>query len=104
MKIAAYQHYKPSGVEWLGEIPSHWETWKVAHGFQMTGSGTTPPSDNQDWYDGNVCWVTTSELRERVILDTEKKSAERLLIVSAHLKFSLKVRLQLQCMERRLVA
>lgn len=73
MKFAAYKQYKPSRVEWLDAIPEHWEIWKIAHGFQMTGSGTTPPPDNLDWYDGDVCWVTTSELREKVITDTEKK-------------------------------
>ena len=73
MKYAAYKQYKPSRIEWLGDVPEHWEIWKIAHGFQMTGSGTTPPPDNPDWYDGDVCWVTTSELREKVITDTEKK-------------------------------
>jgi type I restriction enzyme, S subunit len=73
MKYAAYGQYKPSRIEWLGDVPEHWEIWKIAHGFQMTGSGTTPPSDNPDWYDGDVCWITTSELREKVITDTEKK-------------------------------
>ncbi len=73
MKLATYENYKPSGVLWLGQVPDHWDVWKVAHGFQQTGSGTTPPSDNQEWYDGDICWVTTSELREQFIFDTEKK-------------------------------
>jgi type I restriction enzyme S subunit len=45
----------------------------------MTGSGTTPPPDNPDWYDGDVCWVTTSELRETVITDTEKTISQEAL-------------------------
>lgn len=73
MSLPRYAAYKTTGVEWLGAIPAHWEVWKVAHGFEVTGSGTTPPSDNQDWYDGGICWVTTSELRETVIFDTGKK-------------------------------
>jgi len=76
MKYAAYNEYKPSQIKWLGAIPQHWEIWKIAHGFQMTGSGTTPPSDNLDWYEGDVCWVTTSELRETTITDTEKKISQ----------------------------
>lgn len=79
MKYAAYELYKPSKIEWIGAVPEHWEIWKIAHGFQMTGSGTTPPPDNPDWYDGNVCWVTTSELRETVITDTEKKISQEAL-------------------------
>lgn len=79
MKYAAYVQYKPSQIEWLGAVPDHWEVWKIAHGFQMTGSGTTPPPDNPDWYDGDVCWVTTSELREKVITNTEKKVSQEAL-------------------------
>lgn len=61
---------------WSDAVPSHWEVWKIAHGFEAIGSGTTPPSDNEDWYDGDVPWVTTSELRESLILDTNKKVSE----------------------------
>ena len=64
---------KDSGVEWLGEIPKHWVIWKVTHGFNTIGSGTTPKSDNSDFYDGNIPWVTTSELRETVIENTSQK-------------------------------
>lgn len=73
MKYAPYGEYKPSSLPWLGHIPTGWNVWKVAHGFQMTGSGTTPPSDNLDWYEGDVCWITTGELREQLIYDTERK-------------------------------
>ncbi len=64
---------KPLSAAWADECPRHWEVWKIAHGFRITGSGTTPPSDNEDWYDGDVPWLTTSELRESVIHDTSKK-------------------------------
>lgn len=29
-----YDKYKPSGVEWLGEIPEHWETRRIKHLFK----------------------------------------------------------------------
>ncbi len=63
---------KPSGVEWLGDVPEHWETWKLSHGFDLVGSGTTPPSDELEWYEGTIPWITTSELRENLISSTEK--------------------------------
>ena len=28
-----YDTYKPSGVEWLGEIPEHWELTKLGTRF-----------------------------------------------------------------------
>ncbi|MDD2390910.1 MAG: restriction endonuclease subunit S [Desulfobacterales bacterium] len=33
---------KPSGVEWLGDVPEHWEIWKLAHLTTRIGSGKTP--------------------------------------------------------------
>ena len=64
---------KPTGIDWLGEVPEHWVTWKATHGFRKIGSGTTPKSDHFEYYDGNIPWVTTSELRETVITNTTKK-------------------------------
>lgn len=63
---------KESGIEWLGEIPSHWNIWKIVHATDSIGSGTTPKSDNNEYYDGDILWVTTSELRETVIEDTKQ--------------------------------
>lgn len=64
---------KPSGVEWIGDVPAHWRTIKVTHGFRTIGSGTTPKSSDSSYYGGDTPWVTTSELRECVIDDTAQK-------------------------------
>ena len=73
VKLPTYPEYKSSGVEWLGEVPVHWVTWKVTHGFRRIGSGTTPRSADSEYYGGDIPWVTTSELRETVITDTKNK-------------------------------
>lgn len=68
---------KKSGIEWIGDIPEHWEGFKITHLIETIGSGTTPKSSNYDYYgDEGVLWVTTSELRESVITDTKKKLTE----------------------------
>ena len=33
MSVARYESYQASGVEWLGEVPSHWELKRLAHFF-----------------------------------------------------------------------
>ena len=71
--LNAHAPMKNSGVAWLGEVPVHWETWKITHAIDLIGSGTTPKSDNADYYDGEILWVTTSELRENFIDDTKQK-------------------------------
>ncbi|CNK68392.1 Type I restriction enzyme EcoKI specificity protein [Yersinia enterocolitica] len=72
-KYKAYPEYKDSGVEWLGGIPSSWNMWKLSHAYDVIGSGTTPISSNETWFQGDIPWVTTGELRETVIYDTFKK-------------------------------
>ena len=36
---------KPSGVEWIGEIPAHWETGKVKHIATLVTEKSTPETD-----------------------------------------------------------
>lgn len=33
MSFPRYKKYKPSGVEWLGEVPEHWEVFRIANLF-----------------------------------------------------------------------
>lgn len=68
-----YPEYKASNVEWIKEIPKHWDVWKTTHGFNTIGSGTTPKSDNSEYYNGDINWITTSELRENEIFESKQK-------------------------------
>ena len=70
---------KNSGIEWIGEIPEDWKIIKLAHGIEFTGSGTTPPSDIEQWYHGEIPWITTSELKDSVIYDSVKHVSENAL-------------------------
>ncbi|MEM7421601.1 MAG: restriction endonuclease subunit S [Pseudomonadota bacterium] len=72
-KYVAYPEYKDSGIEWVGDIPVSWEMWKLSHAYSEIGSGTTPPSTSEQWFGGDIPWVTTGELRESVIKVTNKK-------------------------------
>jgi type I restriction enzyme S subunit len=38
--IKRYDKYKPSGVEWLGDIPEHWEVKRFKHIFQEKKKST----------------------------------------------------------------
>ena len=65
---------KPSGVEWLGDVPRHWEVWKLTHSFKTIGSGTTPKTDNRDYYENGVIpWVNTGDLNDSFLADCENK-------------------------------
>lgn len=38
-----YDSYKPSGIDWIGDIPSHWEVIKLKHLIRMKSGASLPP-------------------------------------------------------------
>nr|CBH38601.1 putative type I restriction enzyme, DNA specificity subunit [uncultured archaeon] len=71
---------KDSGIEWLGEIPEHWELRKVGRSFNLIGSGTTPKSENIGYYEnGTINWVITGDLNDGILDKTSKKITEKAL-------------------------
>ena len=50
-----------------------WEQRKLQDLFAYGGSGGTPSSDNQDYYNGNIPFLNISDLKERNIRFTEKQ-------------------------------
>ena len=61
---------KPSGVEWLGDVPGHWKVRKLRTMFRVHGSGTTPSGDY--YYGGGVPWVMTGDLNDCDITETKR--------------------------------
>ena len=78
---------KDSGVEWIGEIPKHWFLKKITHVTNMMGSGTTPKSDNKEYYeDGNNNWLVTGDLNDDYIFQTSNKITQKALEELSSLK------------------
>jgi type I restriction enzyme, S subunit len=76
--MKAYPAYKESGVEWIGDIPNHWEMRKVSRSFNLIGSGTTPKSDNAEYYDaGIIHWVITGDLNDGYLTESSKKITQK---------------------------
>jgi len=48
MMSKPYPKYKPSGVEWLGDVPEHWEVKKLKWVYQGIGSGDGISPDDID--------------------------------------------------------
>jgi type I restriction enzyme S subunit len=83
-----YEKYKPSSIEWIGNIPIYWEVKKLSHGFRTIGSGTTPTSGNQEYYsDGEYNWLQTGDLKDNLINSTSKKITKKALDDFSSLKF-----------------
>jgi len=77
--IDRIDQWKPSGIGWIGDIPMDWEVWKVSHAFGFIASGTTPSTTVYDYYDGDVPWVNTAELRDGLVTGTAKKVTQKAL-------------------------
>ncbi len=65
---------KPSGVEWLGEIPAHWEVVpikRVAHSIQ---TGSTPPTNVAEYFEvGSLPWYGPSDFSPDLLLRSARR-------------------------------
>ena len=87
MSFPRYPAYKDSGVEWLGDVPEHWEVWKLSHAFTQIGSGTTPKTDNRDYYEGgDIPWVNTGDFNDRELDECDKRITELAIVDHSALK------------------
>ncbi|CAM5248220.1 Restriction endonuclease subunit S OS=Stutzerimonas stutzeri OX=316 GN=N7335_21750 PE=4 SV=1 [Stutzerimonas stutzeri] len=77
---------KDSGVEWLGEVPEHWACKKLMYWMDGYGSGTTPSKDDDYCIEGGLPWVTTGELREGLVCETDKRVTDAALSEYSALK------------------
>ena len=75
-----YSAYQDSGVEWLGEIPGHWEVKKVKHLCQVKRGASPRPIDDPIYFDdeGEYSWVRISDVTasNKYLNTTEQKLSE----------------------------
>lgn len=57
---------KDSGVEWIGEIPEEWEIIDVKKIFNIV-NGSTPKSDEDEYWNGDIVWITPAEMSSDTI-------------------------------------
>ncbi|MGA6878981.1 restriction endonuclease subunit S [Acinetobacter sp. AND/436] len=60
-KYQKYAEYKDSGIDWLGEIPRHWDLKPIKYLFEII-NGSTPKSGEEAFWDGEITWITPSDL------------------------------------------
>ena len=61
-----YDSYKNSGVEWIGEVPEHWEVCKIKR-LSVVKRGASPrPIENPIYFDdnGQYAWVRISDVTD----------------------------------------
>jgi len=63
---------KPSGVEWLRDVPEHWQVRKLRQCGSSAG-GMTPSMGIRRFWDGAIPWVTPKDMKRAAIGDSSVK-------------------------------
>ncbi len=74
---------RDSGVEWLGDVPEHWELVPLKYLCQFSGGGT-PSKDNLSyWTGGDIPWVSPKDMKSFWVSNTQDKLTEIAIIESS---------------------
>lgn len=81
MKFSAYSKYKPSGVQWLGDVPEEWEVKRLKYSASINDEAlpeTTSPDAEFEYVDiGGVSSVDGITQTEQVVFETAPSRARR---------------------------
>ncbi len=87
MPLTPYETYRESGIQWLGKIPAHWEVKRIKNIIKSINSGGTPKTEKEEYWNGNIPWVSSKDMKFDIIHSTVdtiteiaiKESATRLI-------------------------
>ena len=61
---------KPSGMAWLGDVPDHWDVRSLRRLVSLQ-SGATPSKSRDDFWDGDIPWVSPKDMKRAELSDAE---------------------------------
>jgi restriction endonuclease S subunit len=61
---------KDSGVDWLGEVPEHWDVRRLKFSVIAIGGGT-PNTSNPDYWDGEIPWASPKDMKVEYLNQTQ---------------------------------
>lgn len=62
-----YSKYKPSGIDWIGEIPCHWELENLGYSSRMI----VPMRDKPKELSGNIPWLRIEDFNGKYISESK---------------------------------
>lgn len=74
---------KDSGVEWLGQVPEHWEVAPLKYLCTFSGGGTPSKENLSYWTDGTIPWVSPKDMKIFRITKTQDYITEKALLESS---------------------
>ena len=80
MSFPRYPKYKDSGVEWLGEVPAHWEVISIKWLSPVKRGASPRPIDDPKYFDdeGQFAWVRIADVSacDGVLNETTQRLSE----------------------------
>jgi type I restriction enzyme S subunit len=67
MKLPAYPRYRPSGVEWFGDVPEHWTPIALRRTSTRYAGGTPDRSNDSYWDEGTIPWINSGAVNQGLI-------------------------------------
>ncbi len=75
-----YDNYKDSGIEWIGEIPSHWDAKRIKLYSPVKRGASPRPIDDPKYFDdnGEYAWVRIADVTasDRYLFNTTQRLSE----------------------------
>jgi type I restriction enzyme, S subunit len=67
--LEPYPKLKPSGIDWLGDVPEHWDTVAVRRRARRIQTGSTPPTAEERYFeDGTIPWYGPGSFDEQIVV------------------------------------
>jgi len=68
-------YFRPSGVEWLGEVPRTWEVRRLRFLVREIG-GMTPSKSEASFWNGNIAWVSPKDMKVEELVVTSQRISQ----------------------------
>lgn len=66
---------RPSGIEWLGDVPEYWDLAPLGYLVRFRG-GATPDKSKAEFWEGSIPWISPKDMKRDYIQDAEDHISE----------------------------
>jgi len=64
---------KDSEIEWVGEIPEHWEIKRFKDIYYKNHTGGTPNTSKREMFSGENVWVSIADIKDKFVSESKQK-------------------------------
>ena len=76
MQFKQYPSYKNSGVEWLGDVPEHWDSCNLKFISKIYAGGTPDRNRLDYWVKGEIPWINSGAVNQVIIKEPSEYITE----------------------------